>query len=196
MSTLADSVLPLIRTRADLHRWSASSAHGRQMHQAIDILEADAATADPAELYAVTHKALASAIKVIARADDSGGVIGEACRRLLAMHPKVATRAGVASDERPASGARRLMDSGSVPDASGRKVGRTFWVRADAGLGRFGHPTPRRPRHLHKSHGCPAHAAWISLAGFHCITHAWHDGTEPPADPRPWAVLLRCWQPG
>lgn len=95
MSTLADSVLPLIRTRADLHRWSASNAHGRQMHEAIDTLEAGAATADPAEVYAVTHKALASAIKVIARADDSSGIIGDACRRLLARHPEVATRAGI-----------------------------------------------------------------------------------------------------
>lgn len=44
----------------------------------------------------MTHKALASAIKVIARADDSSGIIGDACRRLLALHPEVASRAGVA----------------------------------------------------------------------------------------------------
>ena len=37
-------------------------------------------------MYAVTHKALASAIKVIARADSSG-IIGDACRRLLELHP-------------------------------------------------------------------------------------------------------------
>jgi hypothetical protein len=43
------------------------------MHEAIDILEAAIPTTDPAEVYAVTHKALASAIKVIARADDSSG---------------------------------------------------------------------------------------------------------------------------
>jgi hypothetical protein len=40
VTTLADAVLPLIRTRADLSRWSASNAHGRQMHEAVDILEA------------------------------------------------------------------------------------------------------------------------------------------------------------
>ena len=73
MTTLADAVLPLIRTRADLSRWSASNAHGRQMDEAVDILEAAIPTTDPAEVYAVTHKALASAIKVIARADDSSG---------------------------------------------------------------------------------------------------------------------------
>jgi hypothetical protein len=96
MSRLADDVLPLIRTRADLHRWSASNAHGRQMHEAIDMLEAGTVTADPADVYAVTQKALASAIKVVARADDSSGIIGNACRRLLALHPEAASRAGVA----------------------------------------------------------------------------------------------------
>ena len=71
MSLLADAVLPAIRSRADLSRWSAANAHGEDMHDAVDILEAAQATTDPAEVYAVTHKALASAIKVIARADDS-----------------------------------------------------------------------------------------------------------------------------
>ena len=56
VTTLADAVLPLIRTRADLSRWSASNAHGRQMHEAIDNLEAAIPTTDPAEVYAVTHR--------------------------------------------------------------------------------------------------------------------------------------------
>ena len=95
MTTLADAVLPLIRTRADLSRWSSSNAHGRQMHEAVDILEAATPTTGPAEVYTVTHKALASAIKVIARADDSSGIIGGACRRLLELHPTVAAAAQV-----------------------------------------------------------------------------------------------------
>jgi hypothetical protein len=65
------------------------------MHEAVDILEAAIPTTDPAEVYAVTHKALASAIKVIARADDSSGIIGDACRRLLDLHPTVAAAAQV-----------------------------------------------------------------------------------------------------
>jgi hypothetical protein len=73
VTTLADAVLPLIRTRADLSRWSASSAHGRQMHEAVDILQAAVPTTDVAEVYAVTHKALASAIKVIARPTTPAG---------------------------------------------------------------------------------------------------------------------------
>lgn len=95
VTDLADTVLPRIRTRADLYRWSASNAHGRQMHESVDLLEQAVATEDPATAYAVTHKALASAIKVIARADDSSGIIGDACRRLLDLHPKAAAAAGV-----------------------------------------------------------------------------------------------------
>lgn len=91
---LADAVLPMIRSRSDLHRWSAANAHGRDMHEAIDILEQDTA-AGPAERYAVTHKALASALKVIARADDSSGIIGDACLRLLELHPRGAAAAQI-----------------------------------------------------------------------------------------------------
>jgi hypothetical protein len=99
VSDLADAVLPRIRTRAALSRWSASNAHGAQMHEAVDILEAATATGDPADVYAVTHQALASAIKVIARADDSSGIIGDACRRLLDLHPGAAGRAGAPAPE-------------------------------------------------------------------------------------------------
>lgn len=93
MSDLADAVLPLIRTRADLHRWSAANAHGAQMHEAVQRLEAVADTEDPATVLAVTQKAIASALSVIIRADDSSGIIGDACRALLDLHPRVAARA-------------------------------------------------------------------------------------------------------
>lgn len=96
MTSLADAVLPLVRTRADLSRWGAANEHGRQMHEVIDLLDTAIPTADPAEVYSVVHAALASAVKVIARADDSSGIIGDACRRLLALHPKAAAAAGVA----------------------------------------------------------------------------------------------------
>lgn len=61
------------------------------MHEAVDILE----HFGTATVYAVTHSSIASAIKVIARADDFSGVIGDACRRLLELHPKAAAAAGV-----------------------------------------------------------------------------------------------------
>lgn len=38
MSTLADAVLPRIRTRADLD-YRAANAHGRDLHEAIDHIE-------------------------------------------------------------------------------------------------------------------------------------------------------------
>jgi len=95
VSGLADTVLPLIRTRADVYRWATANEHGQRMHAALDILEAALPTADPAEAYSVTHRALSSAITVIARADDSSGIIGDACRRLLDLHPKVAAAAKV-----------------------------------------------------------------------------------------------------
>lgn len=96
MTALADAVLPLIRTRSEVYRWGVANHHGRQMHGAIDLLEAALPTTAPAEAYKVTNAALASAIKVIARADDSSGIIGDACRRLLELHPKVAAAAQVA----------------------------------------------------------------------------------------------------
>ncbi|MEJ7647740.1 MAG: DUF6880 family protein [Nakamurella sp.] len=95
MSALADEVLPLIRSRSDLHRWGAANAHGRDMHEGVDKLESAIGTADPAEVYTVTRKALASACTVIARADDSSGIIGDACRRLIALHPQVAAAAKI-----------------------------------------------------------------------------------------------------
>jgi len=82
VSALADAVLPLIRTRADLWRWSTANAHGREMHEAVDILERSIRSTDPDEVYAVTHRALASAIKVIARADDSSGIRRQRRRRM------------------------------------------------------------------------------------------------------------------
>jgi hypothetical protein len=90
---LADTVLPLIRTRADLWRWSASNAHGAQMHEAVQLLRDAAETEDPTTVLAVTQRAIASSMSVIMRADDSSGIIGDACRALLDLHPLAAARA-------------------------------------------------------------------------------------------------------
>lgn len=95
MPRLADAVLPLIRSRGDLHRYSAANAHGAQMHEGVDVLETalDDGRHDPAEVYDVTRRAVASAMKVILRADDSAGIIGDACHRLLDLHPRAAAAA-------------------------------------------------------------------------------------------------------
>ena len=68
MVSLADEVLPLVRTRSDVHRWSAANAYGFRVHQAVTLLQ-DAADTQPAgEVLAVTQRALASALKVIDKA--------------------------------------------------------------------------------------------------------------------------------
>ena len=87
--TLADAVLPLARTRSDVHRWHAADSYGSQLHDAVDMLERAASTDPPAEVLVVTQKAIASACKVIMRADDSSGIIGDAIRRLLALHVRL-----------------------------------------------------------------------------------------------------------
>jgi tetratricopeptide (TPR) repeat protein len=93
VSDLAEGVLPLIGTRADLWRWSTANEHGRQMHEAVAILRQAADSDDPSVVLAVTQKAIASALRVIMRADDSSGIIGAACRALLDLHTEVAARA-------------------------------------------------------------------------------------------------------
>lgn len=45
------------------------------MHEAVDIFEGAIPSTDPTEVYAVTHRALASAIKVIARDHDIDVII-------------------------------------------------------------------------------------------------------------------------
>lgn len=41
----------------------------------------------------MTHKALASSLMVIARADVCAGIIGDACRQLLELHLRAAAAA-------------------------------------------------------------------------------------------------------
>lgn len=92
VTALADAVLPLIRTRSDVWRWNVANAHGARMHEAVAILRQAAEDDDPAEVFAVTQRAIASALRVIMRADDSSGTIGDACRDLLELHPLLAAR--------------------------------------------------------------------------------------------------------
>lgn len=86
MGSLADAVLPLVRTRTDLHRWSAANSYGYGVHQAVALLRTATRTQPAAEVLPVTQRALASALKAIARADDSSGIIGDAIKDLLALH--------------------------------------------------------------------------------------------------------------
>jgi len=63
------------------------------MHESVDILEDAVATAEAGSVFAVTQKALSSALTIIVRADDSSGIIGDAIRRLLHLHATTAATA-------------------------------------------------------------------------------------------------------
>ena len=86
-------VLSLIRSNANLHVWDVANDHGDRMQRAVDLLDNALLSKDPSEVFEVTTKALASAMTVIARADDSSGIIGDACQRLLDLHPQAAALA-------------------------------------------------------------------------------------------------------
>lgn len=104
---LADAVLSLIRTKnQNLWRYSVAMEHGTDMCDGAALLEVAVESPKslpglgvqvptPKETYAVAHKALASAIKVIGRADDSSGIMGSACQELIRLHPLAASAAGV-----------------------------------------------------------------------------------------------------
>ena len=63
------------------------------MHEGVRILREALDTGDPEVVLDVTERAIASAMKVILRADDSSGIIGDACRNLLDLHPRAAALA-------------------------------------------------------------------------------------------------------
>lgn len=122
---LRTQVLPLFRSRNDLHRWRAANEFGSQAHDGVDLLEragdeaalvaaqragaangsgaggfggvsrgSGKAAADPFEevhgVRRATEAALRSLGRVLLRADDSSGIIGDAYQRLLVLHPRLA----------------------------------------------------------------------------------------------------------
>lgn len=94
-SRLAEEVLPWIRSSGDLYRYWAANAHGDRMHEAIDVLEEAVGVEDPTVVHDVCQRALMSSLRIIMRADDSAGIIGDACQRLIALHPVTAAAAQV-----------------------------------------------------------------------------------------------------
>ncbi len=90
---LAAEALPLFRTRADLHRWSAANAFGRQASEGLQLLQEAAELGDPAAVISPAQKAIASLCRILLRADDSSGVIGDVVRGLLKLHARSCTQA-------------------------------------------------------------------------------------------------------
>ena len=61
--SLSDEVLPLVRTRSDLHRWRAADAYGVQLHQAVALLRQAAENEPLADVLTVTQEAITNACK-------------------------------------------------------------------------------------------------------------------------------------
>lgn len=88
---LAQEILPYFRTRnADLWRWRASNEYGSSAHEGVDLLESAALEFGPEAVYPVVTKAISSTVTAILHADDSSGIIGDAIRRLLDLHARLA----------------------------------------------------------------------------------------------------------
>lgn len=83
-----------LRTRRHLDYWG-SSAWARDAAPLVDALAEEVADAPSAELVVLLQRAAGHLVKVIMRADDSDGTIGELCRDVLDLH-RQACAAGVA----------------------------------------------------------------------------------------------------
>lgn len=87
-----------LRTRRHLDYW-ASSAWARDAAPVVNALAEEVATAPSAELIVLLQRAAGHLVKVIMRADDSNGTIGELCRDVLDLHRR-ACAAGVADPQK------------------------------------------------------------------------------------------------
>lgn len=84
-------VLPMFRTRAELYRWGVANDYGRTAGYGLSELENLAEIHDTALLIKPVESAIASTVKVILRADDSSGTIGDVIRGLLELHARICT---------------------------------------------------------------------------------------------------------
>ena len=86
-----------LRTRRHLDYW-ASDTWAHDADPVVDALAEEVATGPSAELVAVLQRAAGHLVKVIMRADDSNGMIGDLARRVLDLH-RQACAAGVADPQ-------------------------------------------------------------------------------------------------
>jgi hypothetical protein len=82
-------ILPRFRTRAELYRWGPVRAYAGEASEGVTALReaADRLGARPVIPY--VQRALSSTIRVILRADDSHGVIGDVVWQLLGLHAEL-----------------------------------------------------------------------------------------------------------
>lgn len=103
--TLAETrnrILSSIRTRRDLHDWRAVLSYADVAGASVDELRTAALHWGAGKVLPLTEAAIDAAVKVILRADDSNGEIGDIIGELLELHAELCTAAPPKS--------RRLID--------------------------------------------------------------------------------------
>ncbi len=86
-----------LRTRRHLDYWG-SSAWAQDAAPVVDALAGEVASRSSADLVVLLQRAAVHLVKVIMRADDSDGMIGDLCRQVLDLH-RQACAAGVADPQ-------------------------------------------------------------------------------------------------
>lgn len=92
-ATLGKQVLPLFRSRANLHRWDAVRRYCGQAEDGIGLLEEAVGRDGAAVVLPVVQKALAAMGRVMLHADDSNGSIGGTFERLMTLHARLCREA-------------------------------------------------------------------------------------------------------
>ena len=95
-ATLAETrkrILGGIRTRREMYDWRAVSAYAAVAAASIDELRTAAHQWGAAKVLPIAEAAIDAAVKVILRADDSNGEIGDVIGELLELHAELCTAA-------------------------------------------------------------------------------------------------------
>ncbi|WP_155838770.1 DUF6880 family protein [Arthrobacter castelli] len=88
---LKADVMPLFRTRRDLHWRSAANEYAWHANEGARALRLAATAGDAAAVLPYVQKAISSMVRVVLRADDSDGSIGGIIGNLLELHAEVAS---------------------------------------------------------------------------------------------------------
>ena len=133
---LREEVLPLFRTRAELIRWRAVREYAAAAQEGVAQLREAAGDLGAGPVIPFVQKAIRSTVRVILRADDSSGVIGDLVRELLDLHAELC----VATPPPPATLVRWLIrfQFDGVQDFFNPDVAAYADALGPAGLRRFG----------------------------------------------------------
>lgn len=90
---LGEQVLPMFRSRAQLHRWDAVTRYCSQAWTGVALLEQAEERDGAASVRPVAQKAIASVGRLLLHADDSGGSMGVIFNHLLKLHARLCREA-------------------------------------------------------------------------------------------------------